>query len=261
MNKSALGIIVALVIAGAFGFRWQQQTNDRLRTEIDELKRQAVVIAATPKSPPPGMTEVSSDDLERLRAEHAELTRLRDEVTTLKTRTDDLARAAKAAQVQSRNEPPPPLASEMRPARSWKNSGLSSPTATFETAIWAASQGDIDVLATTVGFQPEGRARLESLFASLPPETRAQFGSPEKVFATLLASKIPTDMDGFGLVSQTEKSPDEVVLRMRMQRGEGKTKDDTFPTHRDADGMWRLIVPDKAVESYTRMLKDGGPKG
>lgn len=256
MNKIAGILAIVLIAAGAAAFWFERQANKRLRAEVAQLRQAATELEA--KIPPPRdplLIDINAAELAKLRADQSAYASLREEHAALEKRVEGLAQAAteraKAAQTRPNQ---PPISGELRPAATWRNAGMATPLAAYETAIWAASQGEIDVFASTIGFQQEGRARLEAVFASLPDAIKAEMGSPEKVFATMLAARLPTDVVNFGLVSETPKGPDETTVRVRMQRENGQTKDDSIPMVRQPDGTWRLLVPDRMVDGYARSL-------
>jgi hypothetical protein len=252
MSKASLGIVTALVVAGSAGLFWQQLTNAHLRRQIVEL----TTTADQGERRQLATAQASIAKLEASEAENqAELAKVHDELADFKRRAQALATARAKRRPTGggdNGDSLPALQSPMTPIESGKNEGLASATSSFRSAAAAIAQGNIDLLATMIGFTPDGRRELDEFFAKLPPETRAQFGSPEKVFATLMAARLP-EIESVGVVSETPEGPDTELLRMRMQNASGRQWDDTFTFQRGANG-WLARISDRTVDSYLKTL-------
>jgi hypothetical protein len=131
--------------------------------------------------------------------------------------------------------------------------GNATAVAAFQSVASAIAQGDTDTLATLISFDPDGRAALNVLFSQLPEDARVKYGSPEKLFATLMAGRLP-QLTAAGLISETPQGPDENVLRMRMQSASGRTIDDSF-IFRRSDRGWQVYVPERLVSTYGESLR------
>jgi hypothetical protein len=82
-------------------------------------------------------------------------------------------------------------AAGMKPSSEWENAGRATPTAAFETMLWAWHTRDYDVLATLIGFNDAAKAKLDAWFAALPASVRAKFGTPERAIAPAYAEGLP----------------------------------------------------------------------
>jgi hypothetical protein len=205
-------------------------------------------------------------EAERARATQAELAKLREEQTQLTTQqvsARELARLRsahdEAMQLRSdtarlRSETAPSSSGvDAGPLGNWRNAGRDTPEATFRTGVWAIMQGDTDALAQLIAFNEAGRAKLMAMFDRLPEATRAEYGTAENVFATLLAVRLPQDLVSATPITTTMKGPDETTLRMHLERAEAAAKDTNFHFSRSSDG-WRIVVPLQVVEDYEAML-------
>lgn len=240
--------IGVLALAGGAALALQRQQTEQLRdelvlqrTENGELVRlraeRARLLAA----------QVPAAELAGLRADHATVARLRDEITALRGRAEAMERAAAA--------PPAP---KLKPASEWKNLGRATPSAAMETALWAAAGGDLETLVRGLRFDEAARARTEAWFAQMPAEARGRYGSPERLLALLIARETP--LGGMRVAQEIEQGPDDVALRVLLRPVDGSVKNTGFTLHREPDG-WKFVVSAEAVERFMRTVKEGVEAG
>jgi hypothetical protein len=134
------------------------------------------------------------------------------------------------------------------PAASWTYAGRSSPTAAFESVLWTASHGDV---------APEVLSRAQSLFARLPPESQQEYGSPQKVIATLLAGNFPKDASSMALLAETRNDQGSVLVA-RVSHADGEARLNAFQFADTAAG-WQLMVPANIMDGYEKSLAGGPP--
>jgi RNA polymerase sigma factor (sigma-70 family) len=202
--------------------------------------------------------------LVQLRADDARLANQDTEITRLRAENDRLRRTAAAAEPASavpaaasgpsraaaapRGGQRVPLAAGLIPMGSLKNVGRGTPRAAFQTQLWAAHSGEVDLTASAITFGPAGRAKLEALLAKLPDDFRATYDTPEKVMAFALAGS-PHPVGGMHVLGEDAIDANDVVLHTQWQH-----EDDTVVHNSDsqfqlgADGNWRLVVPLSLVE-------------
>jgi hypothetical protein len=141
------------------------------------------------------------------------------------------------------------------PVEAWSYAGRESPRAALKSVLWAASHADVDTLASLLGFSPEVRKRAEDLFAQLPTDSQQEYGSPERVIATLLAGSFPKDASAMSLLNETNSATAAVVV-MRMDRSDGGSRTNGFLLQPAKDG-WRLMVPSSVMADCQRILMGG----
>ena len=225
----------------------QHQTAVQLRTELSELRRQQAEIAQIRRENQQlSAQRVSPEVLAALRSDHASLLRMREEIDALKSRPPEPTVAV--------NQPP---AVRLVPANEWKNAGRATAAATLESFLWAATHGDTDALIGMLDFRTgEAGGKLEEVFAGLPAEVRGRYGSPERMFASLLAAKMASTVKAIAVVTQSEfdsssSSRKSAVVRVRYENANGLQKDQPIILTRNT-GEWRFIVTGPAVEAYTQ---------
>ena len=237
MRKQVLayGLIALLVAALAVGLARQELTNRRLGAELATWRRQqfetASLRAENRDLAPRQATDADRDRWESAQGEIARLQALLGE----KNRRP----AAKA--------PPPSV-----PASAWEKAGRQTPQTAFESVLWAAGHQEIDGLAGMLSFDDKTRTQLAAFFEKLPDDTKAQFGSPEKIDATMLAANMPTDLSATSELANATQA-DAATLLMQVQRNDGTQKTTYFKFQRGTDG-WQLVVPMSVLRDYEREL-------
>jgi hypothetical protein len=143
-------------------------------------------------------------------------------------------------------------------AKDWVYAGRSSPRATIESVLWAASRGDADHPADLLGFAPELRAQAESMFSHLPPASQQEYGSPEKVVATLLAGSFPKDPRASQVFVDREWGEQEASITMSVTHSDGESRMNLFRLHNTPDG-WKLLIPANVMKDYEKTLLGDPP--
>lgn len=244
-----------LILSVAFGLLvvgvliQQQLTLAGLRRELDALRG--------PSAPPenngtPGRPASGASGAPASGGERTELVRLRDEVNELRARTAALAQQAARGAPGST-----PL--DLRPASAWRQSGKATPSDAAESLFWAADSGDLNLLANSIVLDPAAKEKAEAILARLPLETRTAYDTPEKLIALLLARDV--DARAMQILGEN-KAGDDALVNLRLQKDDGKTKDEGYQFRRTSDG-WRLVIPGKAVDKFGKKLtnppkKDSG---
>lgn len=241
LDKVALGLMGVLFVMNVVIVLEQRQINDELRNEIAALNRSARLPPAPSSSNEGGVggarqaPAASSQEFSRLRADLVQLQSRIREVEGIAARTDNGA---------------PPL--NLRPASNWKNAGKETPSAAAESLMWASDSGELDVLAKAIVLDPAAREKAEAILARLPASARQDYDSPEKLIALLLARD--GDARAMQILGES-KAGDDALVNLRLQKDDGKTKDEGYQFRRTGDG-WRLVVPGKAVDKLGKKLAE-----
>lgn len=248
--------IIGIIPLGGGLWRWQYQTGERLRQQAAEGRRQGAELARLREENrrlAAGLPAAA--DLERLRADHAAIPRLRAEIQAARSRIQTEAGAARLA---GRFE-----AGSKVLAAEWKNAGTATSPATLETALWAAAGGDIEQFAGCL-FVPEGRTRdrAVALLESLPAATREQYSSPERLVAFMAIRDVPLGAAQVVAWDEIQAPPSSVQVQLQLSAPEGATKEMVLRFSRQG-AAWKLVVPEAAVAKYAAMLKGpaAAPRG
>jgi hypothetical protein len=243
---------VAALVAVVLAFVLQQKNQTELRREL-ALLRNEVKQAVRQAGGPAMAAELPMALIERQDGERDVLTMLREDIGNLRVNTQELLKIARTTAPRTAvNTVPAGTGTDLIPAHALRNAGRATPEAAAETLLWAAFGGDVETLAEGLILPAAARAKADAWFASLPESTRAQYGSPEKVIALLIARGADT-LGAMQIIGQREVAPDEVGVRMRFADTQGNTKEDNFLLHRAVDG-WRLMLPEAAVERFARQV-------
>jgi hypothetical protein len=250
MKSRSVIFLGVLILAGGVIFAWQWQTGVRLREEAARLEAQAREaarlreenerLAAHQKSPA---------EMESLRADHAEMERLRGEIDALSRRVEQADHDAAQPQSTAVTKDAAP-AKEAIAASAWKNAGQATPEAVLETALWSAKEGEIATLAGTLLLDERARTKAQALLASLPDAARAQYGTPEQLVAFLTAKDLPLTslrVDGMSV------NGDEAQMVVNVPTAANLDKLTELELHRSTDG-WQIKVPESAIDKYARTL-------
>ena len=255
-TRSFVITTVALLVLSGVAWTRLHHYNQHLREKIADQAR--------PAGEAPGLRE-ENERLRRLirqtqagggAAEQAmatELENARTELRELKLQRDRLAmeKASRSKQElaaldANRNPETGPVRIEH-----FQNLGRATPSAAFQTLIWAAVTGADDTLAKSISLEAGSRAQLLALLAGLSPETRAKYRNPENLVSVFIAADIFKGAAA-EIREQTNESPDHVTLSIRAG---DKPHDARLPMHRSADG-WRLAVTETQVENLIARLRE-----
>ncbi len=235
--------ITALAVSIGVGV-WQWAVSRELRELVRELEERGAVVAkdttAVVNGPAAGLAPASA----------VEVAKLREEIERLSARTQAVARLA------VKNSEGAVLLN-LRPAGAWKNSGRGSPASAIETLLWAADGGDVEALASSILLDDEAKARAQAILDRLPEAARLNYGTPEKLIALLMARD--ADIRAMQVLSES-RNENEALVNVRVQKGDGKTKDEGY-AFRQVGDAWRLVIPGKAVDKYGKKLTEPPKKG
>jgi hypothetical protein len=255
------GLVVVVLVVGASAFFLERQSNAQLREEVALLRTEVQQLAKRRSEPQAGRAAADVALAQNVQSDNdrAEVAKLREELNALKSRASELTQAAqtvKTALAVAGKSPADAIPVKLIPVNEWKNAGKATPAATFETVLWAASGGDVDTIASAVEFTGTAREKAQALLDRLPAATRAQYGSPEKLVALMLA-KDADKVSGLQVLGQKEISPDTMGMRVRFGNELGQAKESSLVMHRSNDG-WKLLLTDDPVDKWAKQLAAGG---
>jgi hypothetical protein len=187
------------------------------------------------------LVQISGEERDRLIASRAEAASLRRRIAELLRAGPDGEKTADSSVVE---------------ARDWAYRGRSNPKATIESVLWAASHGDVERLAPLLGFSPEIRPDADAMFARLPEASQQEYGSPEKVVATLLAGSFPGNANSMKLFDEAQFGDQDAAIPITVSHSDGTSRTNVFRFHKAADG-WQLLVPASVMQSYASTLLGG----
>ena len=230
MSKLKLTLAGALIVVGAATPIFvQHQTNLRLRDENLRLQQRGEVVAR--ENERLAQLGTAAEELERLRAEHAELLRLRGELGVLRREQQaSNARKPLSSQPATAGQPATPVAGETYwTADSWKNAGTETADATLKTILWSAKSGDPAFTKSLIYWDGE-----------VDPDHLADWEN--SVSNTVQSySEIVSNYQGVRLVSQTEIQPDTISLHFEGVASDGSIIPNDLTFRKTGNG-WRQVV-------------------
>ncbi len=129
----------------------------------------------------------------------------------------------------------------------FQNRGQATPSAAFETLVWAALNGDEAMLADVTTLNSATRAKAEAFIAQLPTEDRLKW-TPEKL-GQLWFTGLFTELSAVQFVAETI-SADEAIVRLRLANRDDEEK----LALRQTPNGWKVLAPSAAVEHLKKKL-------
>ncbi len=268
MSKAKIVVIGAVVAAGvAAPVIVQHQTNTRLTAQLEALRSQ---LAAAPQGQQPDVAATDTGEADQLRREHAELLRLRGEVTALRQRVASMAnnpqdsndRLYALKQANEEAEAKALLAKSpeipMVPAHLWANAGFATPTAALQTLNWAIANRDTNAFGNALTWDSQAKARAEALFAAAPESVRQRYGTVDGVLYDWWLNN-STPIAAGRVLSQIEEGPNEATLVEQHVYTDGRVRENTVQFQRDENGEWRQVIPPQLMPKLEVVLN--GPSG
>ncbi|HVU35452.1 MAG TPA: sigma-70 family RNA polymerase sigma factor [Opitutaceae bacterium] len=221
MNKVQSVVLGAVVAVGLTTVAVETRATVRLRHEIDATSH---ALSQDGSAPSTTIASVAVSDP----AATEELSRLRARIAELRARPDGV------------------IDSEIIPRSKWKAVGRATPEAAFETFTWAVMTHHNDELAKSFFFGDKAKAQADAIFASLQPELRAKYGTPERLLAPFVF-EVPINhraevnrLDAMQVIELLEgDSPDQVTVRYWYHFSDGTGQVATLPFTRFGD-EWRM---------------------
>ena len=238
---------LAVAVLGLLGWvALEHQARTRALADAQQRAEEAERIADANRNARAALP--NADTLEQWRRDARELPRLRAELDALNAGAD--ARLARPAQIEA-----PPESGNHWSADEWSNRGHSTVQDALVTAAWAASRGEVDVLARSLHLQPAGREAAEAWLAQAPPPAHVQAPTPEHLVALLAAQRMQPQAVTF-LNGEPERDARAHSAQVRITRAPQPDRVMNLITVRDDQG-WKLLVPDPVVRQYLDALKSG----
>ena len=247
-NRRFLAVIISLVAIAGLVLAWQRHTAEELRGKIAWQRTQSRELARLKAANQRLVAaQPSAEDLEKLLADRKAIASLRSEIETMRRRA--------AAAPNTADGPPakaaPSLTGSLVEYQQWKNVGVATPDAAFETVLWAAAGGEFENVADLLAFDANTRSRAAAVFAELPESIRNELGTPERLIALLVADDVP--LGRAAIVAQIPTPTDTKVIAQIFDT-DGTQKLAQFSLRVDGNS-WRLVVPEKVVQRYAARFK------
>lgn len=197
------------------------------------------------------------DEWTRLQKEHERLIHLKSLAIEARRLAGTRGTLVAVNPGESSAEPPGSLKTgTWAPSTDWRNCGRSSPESAVETALWAASGGDLNTLKESLYLGDEARSKAEAILANLPDDARRQYASPEDLLALIVAGNVP--LDSALIVARQQNEADDVTEYVRLRDSQGRTRQVFLSLRKGQDG-WRLSVPANTLAPIAKVAADSPP--
>lgn len=130
----------------------------------------------------------------------------------------------------------------------YRDDGQSTPQATLQTIAWALDSADLERVKELVMFEnTAAREKVAAMLQSMPPESRAQWPSPEDMAASVMISDgihRPYPAASILQLSEVESlAPDRARLRLPGSRLDGGI-------YQKTGNGWRFVILESAIDTY-----------
>jgi RNA polymerase sigma factor (sigma-70 family) len=143
----------------------------------------------------------------------------------------------------------PSLTGGMIQSADWKNRGTGTPLEALESYLWAVDRVDVDATADTIGFG-KWRSQVEAFYAALPDSIRAQYDTPEKLWALVLTgAPHGPPYASYGVVSQAPdpaQPENGVTVDLVIEKANGDTMEGNVQLELTPNG-WRYTLQDNLI--------------
>lgn len=253
----ALGVTIFALVIFLF---FEKKESDRRRAAL--AQKNEVARVETGQDERKGRFDPRAN--EQVEAEHAELMRLRAQAAAFREAQRDLTNArAQISQLRSTLEtarssgaesPYTKLAEGMKGVGDFRNLGNLTATDSFETALWAASIRDTNVLARSITFDEETRARAEELLANAPDVFRNRFENVEQLVAFMMSKTTP--LVGMRVFEEEPISPGKIRLQTEWQYSDGRVQPNSFSFFQADNGQWQMVIESGMMYKLGRMMDE-----
>jgi hypothetical protein len=158
--------------------------------------------------------------------------------------------------------------------------GTSNPVAAYESLLWASTGGDVAKTADTLFLTPSALRKADDLFASLPLEKKAQYGTALNFIATLFIGasgieqrplhrstyQLTNDEPGakflpaaLGLPDSSATDSNYHTVRAKQRMSNDKEANPVGVFYRTEQG-WKWVMPPSMIDFYQRRLTAGTTK-
>ena len=181
------------------------------------------------------------------RAQHAALAAARKELDWLTLPAAELARLRPTPEEIARNRDPEKALVRLE---HFANIGGATPGAAYQSAVWAAMQGDDVALHGMIAFDAAAREKAEALLAGLPAETRARYATPEALAGVFFSLKVLSGTESVQLLQPLFDGADQATQQF-------VTGDGRFLGQRMSRGPagWRMQVSELEVDLIGKNLR------
>lgn len=260
--KLFLSACILGTLAGIGCFIWQRQEASALREEMMRLQqanreqahRQTVAEAALKERAAEAEPSSGAATPEQVQAELAKARREVAELEAAWSRATAPQPSRSVARHQHFGENRDP---EKGPVliQHFTNKGQATPSAAFQSIVWALEKQDYQALTPLLALSPNGRETLHAMVARMDAAGQARYASPEKIVGVLLARDL-LDEEGYeiGPISEPNSEGQAALQVLRVRSGRESKLTKRFPLQRAPAG-WQLPITDKMIEQIPSMLE------
>jgi RNA polymerase sigma factor (sigma-70 family) len=237
MSKLTVSVVSAALAAGLTAIVWISFVNDVGAKELADLRRENARLARATAT---GASVVPAAAVDEFAARASAIARAME-----RKNAERAVISTAAAQVAAAH----PAANAAR----HRNRGQAAPHDAFMSFAWGCDAGEIGALAKLIWFDAADREKALAVLASMPESLRAQYRTPEELYAFFFAADAlvapppgPDVIEGFQVV---EFRPGRSALLIP-----GTTRN--FQEFQQTTDGWKYVVPADGVANAPKVLNN-----
>jgi hypothetical protein len=209
--------------------------------ELASLRKQNALLreAASPNASPAALAAVAGS-VHSVASQTAAATRALDGELARHRAADESSRAGKGA---------------VGGSAGGGNRGQATSQDAMQSFAWAGNAGDVDTLAKLIWFDPPARDRANAILASMPDSVRAEYDTPEKFYAMLLAASAivapAPPPEYLAAATMVELSPGRVA-----QQNPGSSQPQLLTQYQQTPDGWKYVLPVQGVDGLPNLLNN-----
>lgn len=238
-----LSLFAAAFLASSALLAWQRDRAAIFRRSLADVKQATAQL--TRENARLQQIVATHDATETAQHVREEIARTRQQIASWEQRVQQPPAPTRRALHFTDNRDP-----EKGPVRleHFRHQGQATPSAAFQTAVWAAATGGDEAWADLLAISAAGREKLQTLLSSMSPELRARYTPPEKLLGLLFARDL-LDEEGFEIGATTAPNASGLVhLRvLRAKEGRRNKLEKKYPFVPGQSG-WQIPISDAMIE-------------
>jgi hypothetical protein len=252
-----IGLLLIYAGAAAVAFFVLRKDNTRLGVQVDDLRqRNEAIVRWHEEDRRTRELLLRRTDAEAQNAEracHAELMQLREEVAGLEARARAAFdhKAAVTAAPETNRDPE----KGMTRGEYFQNVGRATPSAAFQTLVWAALKGDDTTLEAMLSVTSAARSNAEELLGRLSADARAKYPTAESLAALMVTGEVVKSAAA-QILGYEMSDAQHAIVSFRSSESD---KIENVPMKLGADG-WQVVVSTGAINALKKRMNHVPPE-
>jgi hypothetical protein len=239
MKRILVLIFLVLLVASVVAFAIAHRDNVRIAAQIESLRARIVekdALRIENQRLERSLEFANRNDTEAGILLREELVRAKRALANLQTRGRD--------EIAPSNQTPQ---SGLTPLVQFMNVGCETPSAAFQTAVFACMKDEKALFSSVVWMAEEAKVQAAASLLGLSAKARHEYPSPESLATLALANQILRG-SAFEILETNMSNDSHAVLSLKVSRDGTASAPFTLPMHRGPNG-WQIVVSARAIHN------------